>query len=148
MALACAAGVRARRGLFALDAGEQLDDRLADLVQLGAELLEHLGGDALPLADEPEEDVLGADVVVAELERLPQRKLEDLLGARCEGDVAAGRLGALADDLDDLGPDGFEVDAKALERAGGDALTLVDQAEQDVLGPDVVVVEEARLFLS
>ena len=36
---------------------------------------------------------------------------------------------------------------RRLERLGRDALALVDQAEQDVLGPDVVVVEEARLFL-
>ena len=42
----------------------------------------------------------------------------------------------------------FEADAQALQRPGGDALTLVDQTEQDVLGPDVVVVEEPRLFLS
>ena len=57
--------------------------------QVGAELHEHLGGDALALADEAEEDVLGADVVVAELQRLAQRELEHLLGAGREGDVAA-----------------------------------------------------------
>ena len=28
-----------------------------------------------------------------------------------------------------------------------DALTFVDEAEEDVLGPDVVVVEQARFFL-
>ena len=57
--------------------------------EVGAQLHEHLGGDALALADEAEEDVLGADVVVAELQRLAERQLEDLLGARGEGDVAA-----------------------------------------------------------
>ena len=56
--------------------------------QVGAQLHEHLGGDALALTDEAEEDVLGADVVVAELQRLAQRELEDLLGAGREGDVA------------------------------------------------------------
>ena len=55
------------------------------------ELHEHLGGHALALADEAEEDVLGADVVVAELQRLAQRQLEHLLGARREGDVARRR---------------------------------------------------------
>ena len=50
--------------------------------QVGAELHEHLGGDALALTDEAEQDVLGADVVVAELQRLAQRQLEDLLGPR------------------------------------------------------------------
>ena len=115
--------------------------------QVGAELHEHLGGDALALADEPEEDVLGADVVVAELQRLPERELEDLLGARREGDVARRRGAALADDLLDLRADGLEGDAEGLEGLGGDAFALVDQPEQDVLGADVAVVEEASLLL-
>ena len=53
----------------------------------------------------------------------------------------------MADDLLDLGADGLERDAERLERLGGDALALVDQPEQDVLGADVVVVEQARFFL-
>ena len=58
-----------------------------------------------------------------------------------------GRRAALADDLLDLAADGLERDAERLERLGGDALALVDQPEQDVLGADVVVVEEAGLLL-
>ena len=53
----------------------------------------------------------------------------------------------MADDLLDLRAHGLERDAERLERLGRDALTLVDQAEQDVLGADVVVVEQARFFL-
>ncbi len=143
-----ALGRAAGRGrLLALVAAQQLDDLLADPVEVGAELDEHLGGDALALADEAQEDVLGADVVVAELQRLAQGQLEHLLGARGERDVAAGRLLALADDLLDLLAHGLERDAQALEGLGGDALTLVDEAQEDVLGADVVVVEHARLFL-
>ena len=133
--------------LLGLVAVEQLDDLLADPVQVGAELDQHLGGDALALADQAEQDVLGADVVVAELQRLAQRELQDLLGTRGERDVAGRRLLALADDLLDLLADGLEGDAERLHRLGGDALALVDQAEQDVLGPDVVVVEHPGLFL-
>ena len=128
-------------------AGQQLDDLLADAREVGAQLHEHLGSDALAFADQPEEDVLGADVVVAELERLAQAQLEDLLGARRERDVTRRGRAAVTDDLLDLGPDGLERDAERLERLGRDALALVDQAEQDVLGADVVVVEQARLFL-
>ena len=47
-----------------------------------------------------------------------------------------------------LGANGFEVDAEAFEPAGGHALTLMDQAKQDVLGADVVVVEQPGFFLS
>ena len=115
--------------------------------QVGAELHEHLGGDALALADEAEEDVLGADVVVAELQRLAQRELEDLLRRGRERDVTRRRRAALADDLLDLAAHGLERDAERLERLGGDALALVDQPEQDVLGADVVVVEQARFLL-
>ena len=53
-------------------AGQELDRGLADAVEVGAELLQHLRGDAL--ADQPERrNVLGADVVVTELERFAQR---------------------------------------------------------------------------
>ena len=62
--------------------------------------------------------------------------------------MPARGLAALADDLDDLGADRVEVDAEGFEAARGDAFALVDQPEQDVLGTDVVVVEEARLLLS
>ena len=75
-------------GLLALVPVQQLDDLLPDPVQVRAQPDQHLGGDALALADQAEQDVLGADVVVAELQRLAQRQLEDLLGPRRERDVA------------------------------------------------------------
>ena len=70
--LRAAGGARSRaRGLLCAGVpGEELDDLLAHTAQVGAELHEHLGRDPFALTDEAEEDVLGADVVVAELERL------------------------------------------------------------------------------
>jgi hypothetical protein len=41
---------------------QQLDDLLADPVQVGAQLHQHLRGDAVALTDEAEQDVFGADV--------------------------------------------------------------------------------------
>ena len=55
------------RRLLALIAVEQLDHLLADPVQVGAQLDQHLGGDALTLTDQAEQDVLGTDVMVAKL---------------------------------------------------------------------------------
>ena len=136
-----------RLALRALVAGQELDDLLAHAGEVGAELDEHLGGDAFALADEAEEDVLGADVVVAELQRLAQRQLEHLLRPRREGDVAGRRRAALADDVLHLVADGLERDAERLERLGGDAFALVDEPEEDVLGADVGVVEEACFLL-
>ncbi|CAG7170935.1 hypothetical protein PICSAR21_03545 [Mycobacterium avium subsp. paratuberculosis] len=134
-------------GLLALVAGEQLDHLLAHPGQLGAQLDQHLGGHALTLADQAQQDVLGADVVVAELQRLAQAQLQHLLGARGERDVSGRRLLALADDLLDLAADALQRDAQRLQRLGRHALALVDQTQQDVLGADVVVVEHPGLFL-
>ena len=53
--------------------GQQLDDLLANAGEVGAELDEHLCRNAFALADEAEQDVLGADVVVAELQCFAQR---------------------------------------------------------------------------
>src|SRR5690606_19414249 len=54
---------------------------------------------------------------------------------------------ALADDVLHLLPHRVEGDVEGLHRLRGDALALVDQPEQDVLGADVVVVEHPRFFL-
>jgi len=92
------AGRRAGRGrLLALVAREQLNHLLADPVEVGAELDQHLGGDALALADQTEQDVLRADVVVTQLKRLAQRELQHLLGSWRERDVPARRLLTLAE---------------------------------------------------
>src|SRR5699024_9699898 len=107
----------------------------------------HLSGYSLALADEAEQNVLGADVAVSQLQRLTEAELEDLLRPRCEGNVSARCLLALSDDLLDLVAHLFEGDVHALESLRCQAFTLVDQAEQNVLGADVVVFEKFRFFL-
>ncbi len=128
-------------------AGEHADDLVADLLGVGVEVEQDARGDALVLAHEAEQDVLGADVVVAEGEGLAQRELEHLLRARRERDLAGRDLVALADDAGDLGADLLHRDVEALEHAGGEPLLLAKEAEQDVLGADVVVLEGAGLVL-
>ena len=128
-------------------AGQHADDLVADLLRVGVEVGEDARGDALVLAHEAEQDVLGADVVVAERERLPQRQLEHLLRPRGERDLPGGDLLARPDDADHLGADLLHRDLEALEHPGRQALLLAQQAQEDVLGPDVVVLEGARLFL-
>ena len=51
-----------------------------------------LHGHALVLTDQAEQDVLGADVVVVEPQRLAERELQHLLGPWRERDVPALRL--------------------------------------------------------
>ena len=91
--------------------------------------------------------MLGADVVVAEAQRLAQGELEDLLRARRERDLPGGDLLAGADDPHDLRADALDGDVQRLQHARGEALLLAQQPEQDVLGADVVVLERARLLL-
>ena len=140
-------GLRLALALATLVAGEQLDDLLAHPAEVGAQLHEHLGGDALALTDEAEQDVLGADVVVAELQGLTERELEDLLRPGGEGDVTGRRRAALADDLLHLAADRLERDAERFERLRSDAFTFVDQTEEDVFGADVAVVQQSCFFL-
>ena len=87
------------------------------------------------------------DIVVAEVERLAEPQLEHLLGARGERDLAGRDLVSLADDAGDLGAHLLDRDVERLQYAGGEALLLAEQAEQDVLGADVVVLERAGLVL-
>ena len=53
----------------------------------------------------------------------------------------------MTDDLFDLAPHRFEADAERLEGLGRNALAFVDEAEQNVFGADVAVVEQPRFFL-
>jgi hypothetical protein len=78
---------------------------------------------------------------VSELERFAEAELEDFLGARGERNVARWRLFALTDDLDDFLAHRREIYVEALERLGSNTLALVEQTEEDVLGPYVIVIK-------
>ena len=124
-----APGAGAARGALAAaaGAGQHADDLVADLLGVGVEVEQDARGDALVLAHEAEQDVLGADVVVAEAQRLAQRELEHLLGARRERDLAGGDLLAGADDAHDLRAHALDGDVEALQHAGGETLLLAQQ---------------------
>ena len=128
-------------------AGEHADDLVADLLGVGVEVEQDARGHALVLAHQAEQDVLGADVVVPEAQRLAQGELEHLLGARRERDLPRGDLLAGADDAHDLRAHALDGDVEALQHAGRQALLLAQQPEKDVLGADVVVLERSRLLL-
>ena len=61
--------------------------------------------------------------------------------------MASGLFASLPDDLLHLAPHRLEADVERLQRLGRHPLVLVDESKQDVLGADVVVGEEACLFL-
>src|SRR5213078_4633918 len=141
----------ARRGGAALlapaGAGEHADDLVANLVCVGVEVEQDARRDAFVLAHEAEQDVLGADVVVAEAQRFAQRELQDLLRARRERDLPRRDLVTLADDACDLRAHLLDGDVERLEHARGETFLFAQQAEQDVLRADVVVLERPGLVL-
>ena len=91
--------------------------------------------------------MLRADVVVAEPAGFVDRELDHPLRSRRQADLADDRPVAAPDDELDGRPDLGQLDVHVLEDARGDTLALADEAEQQVLGADVVVVEPLRLVL-
>ena len=83
-----------------------------------------------------------------EAARFVDGQLDDPLGARGQADLADDRAIATTDDELDRGPDLGELDVHVLEDARGDALALADEAQEQVLRADVVVVEPLRFVLS
>ena len=127
---------------------QQVEDFLADFFELEAEVHQHLGGHAFLLAQQAEQDVLGADVVVVEVAGLFHRVLDDLLGPRRLRQLAhRDHVGPALDELLDLEADLAQIDVEVLEHVGGDAAAFLDQAQQDVLGADVFVVEALGLLV-
>ena len=61
------------------------DDGLTGPGQIGAELDQHLAGDAVALPHHAQQDVFGADLAVSEPYRLARRQLEDPLGRWVNG---------------------------------------------------------------
>ncbi len=92
--------------------------------------------------------MLGADVVVVELARLFEGELDDALRARREDHLLLHGLAAATDDRFDLLPHLGKIDAERLEHFRRKTLAFGDDAEQNVLGPDVIVSETLRFFLS
>ena len=91
--------------------------------------------------------MLGSDVVVTESAGLVDGELDDALRTRRQADLADNRSVAAPDDELDRGPDFRKLDVHVLEDARRDAFTFPDQAEEEVLRADVVVVEPLRFVL-
>ena len=135
-------------GIFLFHLAEDAQHLLAYGLQLQAQVLQHAGGHAFLFADQAQQDVFGADVGMAHVLGLFHGVFQHFLGAGGERDLAQQHhVVAGAHDLFDLGPDLAQVYAQVLEDLGGHALRKSYQAQQDMLGADIVVVEALGLFL-
>ena len=120
---------------------------VAYFLQRDAEAFENAGGDAFAFAEQPDEQVFGADVAMVEAAGLVDGELDDFLGTRGQADLAGDRFLAAADDELDGGAHFGELDAEVGEDAGGDTFRLAHEAQEDVLGADVIVIKPLGLFL-
>src|SRR5207253_10642135 len=87
------------------------------------------------------------DVVVAETAGLVDGELDDSLRAWGEPDLTDDGPIAASDDELDRRPHLGQLDVHVLEDASRDAFAFTDQAEEQVLRADVVVVEPLGLIL-
>jgi hypothetical protein len=79
---------------------QQVEDLFANLFELETEVHQNLGGNAFLLAEQAEQNVLGAHVVVVQVTSLFHRVLDDLLGPRRLGQLAHGHhIGAALNEL-------------------------------------------------
>ena len=126
----------------------QVVERAADVVAGDAQAREHLERRAVALAHDAEQQVLGGDIGLAHLHGLAQAVLQHALDARGERQVA-GHVGVLVDGdhLADGLHHGVVLHALAVEGLGGQAVLLLYEAEQDVLGAHVGLMERAGLVL-
>ena len=126
---------------------ELAEDFVARPFDVDVEVFEDLGGHAVAFAQEAEEDVLGTDVGVAERLGLLAGEGKDLFHAGCVRNVADHLgLGTGADLFFDLHAHRLEVEAHFGQNVDRHALAQLDQAEQEVFGAHVVVVEPVGLL--
>ena len=97
-------------------------------------------GDALAFDQEAEEQVLGADVVVAHALRLFEGDLDHLFHPRRRDDLLDDDpLVATEDRLDRLA-DLANLDAEVVQDLCGQAITFAEKSEEQVLCPDIAVM--------
>src|SRR5262249_55429056 len=88
-----------------------------------------------------------ADVVVIEAARLVHGQLDDLLGAGCEADVAQDDTVAAPNDKLDSAADLVQLDAKVTQHLRGYSIALADEAQKQMLGANIIMVEALGFFL-
>ena len=127
---------------------QKIQDFLTHVFQLETEVHQDLGGHALLFPEQPQEQVFGADVVVVEVPGLFDGVFDDFLGPRRLGQLAhRHHVRAGLHDLFDLQTNLAEVDVEVFEDIGGDAGAFFDQAQENVLRADVLVVEALGLLV-
>src|SRR5260221_403289 len=107
---------------------EHLDGLGAHLLQVDAQALQHARGDALALAHQTEQQMLGADIVVVQPARLIHRQLDNLLRARGQPNLAEHDTIATPDDELNGAAHLGQLDAQVAQDLGGHPIALAHEA--------------------
>ena len=134
--------------LVAAVLADYLEHLLSNLLQVHTQALEYARSDTFALADEAEEQVLSPDVMVVESTCFIDRQLDDLLRARREANLTNDHRIATPDDELNGAANFRKLNAHVRQNAGGDSITLPNEAKEKVLGPNIVVIEAVRFLLS
>src|SRR5216683_7671843 len=109
---------------------EQALDLGPDLFERGAQVLEDMSGDAFALDQQPQQEVLGADIVVAHPACFFEGDLDHLLDARRRDDLLDDDpLIATEDRLDRLA-NLADLHAKVVQNLGGEALAFTEKTQK------------------
>ena len=121
----------------------------ADFFELQTKVHQDLGGHAVLLTEQAEQLVFGANVVVVQASSFVDGVLDDFLGPGGQGQLAQGHhLRTGLHQFFDFDANLAQIDGQALEHIGAHATAFFHQAQQDVFGPDVLVVKALGLLLS
>ena len=120
----------------------------SNAVKVDAEAAQDVDGDAVAIPDEAQQQMLGADVMVAHHAGLFDRQLDNTLRARRQRWLSKGRPFAAADGALDRAYNLARLDTQLLEHLDGNAVFLLHKAKQQMLGADMGMVQPQRLFLS
>ena len=129
--------------LVALSAcAEKVEDFLTNLFKLETEIHEYLCSHAVVFTEKAEQKMLRADIVVIEIARFFDRVFDDFLRARRLRKLAHGHhLGTTLHKLLDFKANLAQINVEVLEHVGANARAFLHEAKQNVLSPDVLMVE-------
>src|SRR5579875_3250517 len=91
--------------------------------------------------------MLGTDVVVIEAARLIYRQFDHLLGARRQANITQDDTITAPDDKLDRAAHFVQLDSEIVQHLRRDPFTLADKAKEEMLSPDVIMVEALGFFL-
>ncbi len=126
---------------------EDLEHIRSHLLQVEVKAFQHTGGNAFTLTYQSQQEMLSPNVMMMEAASFINGQLNYLFGTRSQADFAMyDAVSTTNDTLDGL-TSSLEIHTQVREHVAGYALPFPKQAQQEVFGADVVVLEALCFFL-